>query len=92
MSIKDGGPFHPCEVTWRTDGSVDGIQTQNHAGIHTGASLRDHFAGLAMQGVLMTSMSLGEIDEAERAQCLDRAAGLFYEMADAMLRAREAGQ
>ena len=92
MSIKDGGPFHPCEVTWRTDGSVDGIQTQNHAGIHTGASLRDHFAGLAMQGVLMTSMSLGEIDEAEPAPCLDRAAGLFYEMAHAMLRAREAGQ
>ena len=92
MSIKDGGPFHPCEVMWRADGSVDGVQTQNHAGIHTGASLRDHFAGLAMQGAMVNSVGLGEIDTAERAPCLDRAAGLFYEMADAMLRAREAGQ
>jgi len=54
--------------------------------------MRDHFAGLAMQGALMNGMGIGEIDESERAQCLDRAAGLFYEMADAMLRAREASQ
>ena len=92
MSTNDGGPFHPCEVRLTDAGELLGAQTGNAQGIHTGASLRDHFAGLAMQGALITSMSLGEIDAAERAQCLDRAAGLFYEMADAMIRAREASQ
>jgi len=83
MSTNDGGPFHPCEVTWRADGSVDGIQTQNHAGIHTGASLRDHFAGLAMMG------SCACPDNNAPPSVVARWA---YEMADAMIRAREAGQ
>ena len=85
MSIKDGGPAYPCP-------SMAGLPNGEFLHPEGGMSLRDHFAGLAMQGALMTSMSLGEIDEADRAQCLDRAAGLFYQMADAMLRAREAGQ
>lgn len=92
MSIKDGGPFHPCEVMWRADGSVDGAQTQNHAGIHTGASLRDHFAGLAMQGAMVNTHGLGNISKEDRTAMLDGAAAVFYEVADAMLRAREAGQ
>ena len=84
MSTNDGGPAYPVPDTIHGNGQ---IQYGSN-----GMSLRDHFAGLAMQGALITSMSLGEIDAAERAQCLDRAAGLFYEMADAMLRAREASQ
>lgn len=82
MSIKDGGPFHPCEVTWRADGLVDGVQTQNHAGIHTGASLRDHFAGMALQGIIALDAQL-----TIQVQC-DEA----YRYADSMLRAREASQ
>lgn len=45
-------------------------------------SLRDHFAGLAMQGMIACGE---EYDNAE----LGRFA---YDVADAMLRAREAGQ
>jgi len=82
MSIKDGGPFHPCEVMWRADGSVDGVQTQNHAGIHTGASLRDHFAGLAMAAMLGPNHPYGGRPE----EFIPAAA---YRMADAMLAARE---
>jgi len=66
MSIKDGGPAYP------TDGGCGSF----------GMSLRDHFAGLAMQGMIACGE---EYDNAE----LGRFA---YDVADAMLRAREAGQ
>ena len=81
MSTNDGGPFHPCEVE-HIEGEVYGIQTGISRSIHTGASLRDHFAGLAMQGMIACGE---EYDNAE----LGRFA---YDVADAMLRAREAGQ
>lgn len=80
MKQKDGGPYHPTlEVHGRLLNS-------------SGISLRDHFAGLAMQGAMVNSVGLGEIDAAKRAPYLARTAGLFYEIADAMIRAREAGQ
>ena len=82
MSIKDGGPFHPCEVRLTDAGELLGAQTGNAQGIHTGASLRDHFAGLAMQGMIACGE---EYDNAE----LGRFA---YDVADAMIRAREASQ
>lgn len=84
MEPKDGGPYHPCEVTWRADGSIDGVQTQDHAGIHTGASLRDHFAGLAMQGLLA--------NQDARLMTSTEYARIAYEHADAMLTERERGR
>lgn len=85
MSIKDGGPFHPCEVRLTDAGELLGVQTGNAQGIHTGASLRDHFAGLAMAAMLGPNHPYG-----------GRPEGLIpagaYRMADAMLRAREIGQ
>jgi len=83
MSIKDGGPFHPCEVRLTDAGELLGAQTGNSQGIHTGASLRDHFAGLAMMG------SCACPDNNAPPSVVARWA---YEMADAMIRAREAGQ
>jgi hypothetical protein len=47
-------------------------------GDDTGMTLRDHFAGLAMQGILYE-----DLDPPETAKHA-------YEMADAMLKAREA--
>jgi len=85
MSIKDGGPFHPCEVRLTDAGELLGAQTGNAQGIHTGASLRDYFAGLAMQALLSPNHPWGGYPE----KGIPRVA---YEMADSMLRAREAGQ
>jgi len=86
MSIKDGGPFHPCEVRLTDAGELLGAQTGNSQGIHTGASLRDHFAGLAMQAHIgLEIYAKGELMPHEVAEHA-------YEMADAMLRAREASQ
>ena len=47
-------------------------------------SLRDHFAGLAMQGLLA--------NEDARLMAFDECSRVAYEHADAMIRAREAGQ
>lgn len=69
MNTKDGGPVHPL-----TD-SVDGKLVT-----FKGISLRDHFAGLAMQGMLANGVhGLLIKDTAEWA----------YEQADAMLVERE---
>lgn len=63
----DGGPAFPLQTgDWST----------------LGLSVRDHFAGLAMQGL---------IDDPLRAdQSRDECARLAYLMADAMLKARKA--
>lgn len=92
MSIKDGGPLHPCEVRLTDAGELLGVQTGNAQGIHTGASLRDHFAGCALIGAMATVKGLGDLPKADRTELLDSAAGLLYEIADAMLQARESGQ
>ena len=62
MSTNDGGPFHPCEGE-HIEGEVYGIQTGISRSIHTGASLRDHFAGLAMQGMISEGAKLDIHDD-----------------------------
>jgi len=69
MSIKDGGPAFPAPY------GVGHVTTQ-------GMTLRDHFAGLAMQGMLTISCRVEEFE-------ID--AMVAYKIADAMLRAREEG-
>ena len=85
MSIKDGGPFHP--TTQQIDGNGEVVMYA-----YCGASLRDHFAGCALIGAMASVRGLGDIPKKDRTQLLDCSAGLLYEMADAMVRAREAGQ
>lgn len=72
MTTKsNGGPAYPVSV-WNND-------TQSFV-ITGGMSLRDHFAGLAMQEMLrQEGFGLTDI---EAAQC--------YDAADAMIRARDA--
>ena len=53
-----------------TDGSIEAI--------HSGMTLRDHFAGLAMQGVIVNC----NLEDEPLAKA-------SYKMADAMLKARE---
>ena len=61
--INDGGPVFPCEIGTTSKGMT----------------LRDHFAGKAMQGMLACEMLRATEQEfAERA----------YKLADAMLKAR----
>ena len=79
MNPNDGGPYHPCEVSWSDGVMTGGIQTGNRSGIHTGASLRDVIAIAAMQGLLANDPRCMEFSEIPR---------LSYEYADAMLIAR----
>lgn len=84
----DGGPAFPCDEK-NGDGS--------HYHFNPGMSMRDHFAGLAMQAQVMTDMVPGQPCEellaaAERAgqDPVYRLALNSYEIADAMLKARKA--
>jgi len=73
MSTNDGGPAYPV-TQWNNDSASREIMG--------GMSLRDHFAGLAMQGVIAIDAQLTIQVQCEEA----------YRYADAMLRAREASQ
>ena len=53
------------------------------------ATLRDLFAGMALQGVMVNAQGLGEMDAEQRARLLNQVAGLLYETSDAMLAARK---
>lgn len=70
MSKETGGPAFPVDVDGRN--------------YHPGQTLRDHFAGLAMQGD-MAYATLGRDISSGR---LKDHAEHYYRIADAMLRAR----
>ena len=88
MSIKDGGPAYPVPDLHMPDGQ---IQFGSY-----GMSLRDHFAGLAMQGILSAPIEIQkawiELSQENGVAQQDAISGAAYEYADAMLRSREAGQ
>ena len=75
--IDDGGPAFPCDLTMYDQEVVNEFQ---------GMTLRDHFAGQAMQG-----MFTSEDDSfMYTSKNFDYRAKQSYEMADAMLKARDA--
>ena len=74
MSSNDGGPAFPSHGTM---GEV----------VHPGMSLRDYFAAKAMQAAYMRFG--GPATPSNHDGSLDHAAEMVYQMADAMLRARE---
>lgn len=76
--IKDGGPAFPVSTNDPTHGHQDGPNTWQHVGL----SLRDYFAAKAMQAEV-------SIQGLEGNDC-QHIADCAYEMANAMLRAREA--
>lgn len=70
MSKETGGPAFPVDVDGRN--------------YHSGQTLRDHFAGLAMQG----DMAFGPLSPGIDDEKLQKYASHCYRIADAMLRAR----
>ena len=71
---KDGGPAYPLNA------SISGVPVNKTAGM----SLRDYFAGQALAGWFATQWPKGDDDERSEV------AEICYEMADAMLEARNA--
>ena len=79
---QDGGPAFPCEVGPVADGYM--LQTGDGKWRQPGMTLRDHFAGLAMQGIFANqgincTAAGDEVD-----------AAVAYRIADAMIKVREA--
>lgn len=73
---NDGGPAFPFMYD---------VENESNMVPHTGMSLRDHFAGLAMQGLISATNAEGEWTSPADIQLGERA----YRVADAMLKARE---
>ena len=73
MSKDTGGPAFPCDLT----SYDDEVRIQ-----YQGMTLRDYFAAKAMQGAISGCSSRGEVI------LYSDLAGLSYEVADAMLKAR----
>lgn len=78
MSKETGGPAFPYEYDHlNNDGSCS-------REIEPGQTLRDHFAGLAMQALLTLSQRFDAASEEDLYDC----AKAYYRMADAMLKVR----
>lgn len=71
--IKDGGPAFPCDHIVDDDG----------LSLASGMTLRDYFAAKALQGICASENHLDRIGS------FANAAVTAYELADAMLKARE---
>lgn len=89
--VNTGGPAFPCEC--ENDGR-EAAEGFNHDSIPAGATcqyrgmtMRDYFAAKAMNGFLVGDAILKESDTSE--QWIEKTAFASYQMADAMLRARE---
>lgn len=78
---RDGGPAYPSGEKYETRDVCGGVSQHSKAPYYRGMSLRDYFAGLAMQG-LLARIPWGEGYSEE---LLAKAA---YETADAMLAKR----
>ena len=80
---KDGGPAFP-----RIDGieSDDHVPGRQHVVVSDGMTLRDYFAGAAMEGHLSGMW----VSDKPHGWSHDDIAREAYSMADAMLKAREA--
>lgn len=87
--MLDGGPAFPTRRTTMVDDPVVGFNAVEHP--VAGMSLRDWFAGMAMQAWLTNDQAVqmireGHLKEAPLAQV---AAVVAYQQADAMLIARQ---
>lgn len=69
---------YPSGESYTTFDNASGVTTKHgKSPLHHGMTLRDHFAGLAMQGMVATSNNMDDIAQSA------------YDMADAMLAERE---
>ena len=74
-------PAYPSGESYTTFNNASGVTSEHSKSpLHHGMTLRDHFAGLAMQGMVSTSNNMNNI------------AKTAYDMADAMLEERNKGE
>ena len=78
MSKETGGPAFPLPAEW------NGPELINYT--QTGMTLRDYFAAKAMQSLLTATAAFGSKIQSPS---FEEIPGCAYEMADAMLEARE---
>jgi len=81
-AINDGGPAFPTKRE-ALDPRATGWSMQE------GMTLRDWFAGQALASVMGTAVGLGEASKEQRADMFLKMSEVIYEMADAMIAARE---
>lgn len=88
-SINDGGPAFPSGPSGASFTGEDGMTTHQFSGCD-GMSLRDYFAGQAMQGLLAFGhhQALIEAGAPDYQQAINGIALESYTYADAMLTAR----
>lgn len=85
MSMNDGGPAFPMP-----SGNEPRVNETTH--YNEGMSLRDWFAGMAMQGIAMYERSQGTVYENLSVASLRDSAQMAYQLADAMLAERGKSQ
>ena len=87
VTTNNGGPAFPCEVGPASDGHT--IQTGNMQWMQPGMTLRDYFAAKAMQ-IMWDAYDKGYcgLNNQDEPNVTTIAQGA-YQMADAMLRARQ---
>lgn len=85
MAKNDGGPAFPAEYIDRTTGN---------RWPEPGMSLRDYFAGQALQGLIpeIAGNLANEADHRLAPKAMRNGALLSYMIADAMIEARDAGK
>lgn len=91
MSTKpnDGGPAFPCTI--ETECDFPGMKGRKYPLDVPGMSLRDWFAGQIAAAGIINAKGVGGLDEKGRADLFKAHAGTSYELADALLAAREKG-
>ena len=86
IEIDNGGPAFPCSMTSCKVSERVRDDLFSYSGAFPGMTLRDHFAGIALQGWLS---SYGpDVTHPASQECETSLAELSYKMADAMLKAR----
>lgn len=63
--------------------------SETESGYHPGMTLREHFAGLAMQSIITTTKQEGEITEEMWQRCFKLTASTAVKVADALLKELE---
>jgi len=82
--INDGGPAFPALDLWDSKAQVVTAPASH------GMTLRDHFAGLAMQSVLDGSWPDLQLVPQNGLEPIENSAMFAYQIADAMIKARSA--
>jgi hypothetical protein len=91
MAKNDGGPAFPVEMDWQDGKPRAGKQTTSFSGWETGMTLRDYYAGQVV-GVLLRNYFEGSLRVGPTTpigQLPETIGRESYEIADAMLKARE---